>query len=199
MTVTKQHLLLAALTENITPKSTTFYDNCVQWLKSTFPDATEEAITKYAKSFKYAVERKWDQVRATRSNLVTRQSTKIKKYFSEPIVIGQDLATCEEPIKTCAQQAQQMAKQSPDNRSKACETCGNKPGDEVKKYLREMKRLGSSLANSDDDPLRISFEDKVLESFRSKSCDDAAFVFQKLLEDPSNVGSKVAAFLRGSS
>ena len=194
MPVTKQQLLLVALTEDISPSSDKFYDNCVQWLKAAFPNEPEEVIMKYATYFTKSVHKKWISVRKNRTHLLVRQSVRIKKFFSEPIVIGQDLATSESDIFDVETRQQQIVQQRPD-KSTACETCGNKPGDEVKKYLREMKRLESSLTGSED-PLRISFEDKVLESFKSKSYDNAAFVFQKLLEDPIIVGAKLAAVLK---
>ena len=60
------------------PTSDTFYENCVQWLTSAFPNAIEDALKKYVTR-----SGKWNEVCRDRNKLLVKQSAKTKRYFSE--------------------------------------------------------------------------------------------------------------------
>merc|ERR1711894_325765 len=90
-----------------------------------------------------------------------------------------------------------------DGKSTPCGLCGHEPGKEVNRNPSEMKRLETSIVVSEEmketgggDPLHISIKENMLEELKRDVSNDAAFVLEKLLENPQKVGEKLAAFLR---
>ena len=142
-TPTKQQLLVYALFDATTPNSTTFKDNCREWLTSRFPNKSEFAIEKFITTFQATTYTKFKKhAYGYRKQLLRLTNPYDRKYFSAEIVIEEVEKDQMKPVRLPSAKYGPSISQSLTTRSQTASKINDSPDDEKDPLaLSEKERM----------------------------------------------------------
>jgi len=153
-----------------------------------FPDVDDEKRGGALKTFVTASKKKWKDVDSCQTTLM--ESEKHQDWLSNEFKES-DFVEIIPRVNIKKEKASDSFFDDP----QPCHTCGHYEGQpENKRSRRPPKRLqyqSDDFFSNSGPP-----EEAVAEMLKTHASDDAAFVFEELMQNPMEVGKEVAAFLR---
>ena len=165
---------------------------------SRFPEVDDDKRLKALKTFIQATRKKWKEADSCRATFLEEETS--HDWFSSEFKRKDfyDIPPAWSKVKKEKAAAAAAAAAATDA-SQPCPTCGHHETTLERSSRRQPKRQKRQFV-FDEEPQFPEFqgtpEDNVAEMLKTHASDDAAFVFEELMQNPMEVGREVAAYLR---
>jgi len=171
--MSKKGLLEWAFEQDITPVSPDFKAVSEEWLAMKYPEIEEDRRKMTAKSFSLAAKKRWKECEERKDEFLSAKWSSNHFDFSE----------------------------SPSLRGGVHSLMKLEPEDSTLVPQKRARKKTQRFEYEDFGPggaavMLASPEDAIADMLRTHASDDAAFVFEELMENPMEIGKEVAAFLR---
>jgi len=189
--MSRKELLQYAFERGSDPSASNFKKVCDEWMISRFPEVDDDKRLKALKTFIQASRKKWKEADSCRATFLEEETSQdwLSSEFKR-----KDFYDIPPPYSKVKKEKAAAA-----DDSQPCPTCGHHDTTLERSSRRQPKRQKRQFI-FDEEPQFPEFqgnpEDNVAEMLKTHASDDAAFVFEELMQNPMEVGREVAAYLR---